>query len=161
VPFVYRGRYRDENIDSHEQDVTGQRARAFEWTERRGDFSGRSIWVESAWGDIIVVTSFGRSRLSEEELVAFAASVQHTEDAVWEAFVTEAAGGPGLHPDEGRTELARGQAGDLEWLLQNGPPIEGAGPAICREGDDLQTGLMRIELMDAAGHVTGCLGPGG
>lgn len=255
VPFIYRDRYRDENIDSHDRDVAGQRARAFEWTERSGDFHGRSIWAESTWGDIIVVTGYGRSPPSEDELVAFAASVQRTDDVAWEAFVTEAVGGPDLRPDEGRSELARGQAGGVEWLLQNGPPwsvrlndpniapgslraldpclklsdrrracvdiqgggttddwirstartekfpafamvsttgegaslrattamaeatvplvavpggglwgavivIEGAGPATCKEGDDLLKGLMRIDLLDAQGTVIGCLGPG-
>lgn len=86
----------------------------------------RSVWLESNWGDLVVVSASGTNPPSEEELIAVAASVRQAEDAEWAAFVETASGGPGLHPDPGRLELARGEADGLEWLLQTGPP-GGAG----------------------------------
>jgi hypothetical protein len=119
VPHIVR-RFPDRTVTSHDREVAGRPAVVVEWTDGDEGFGGRSVWVDSAWGDVVVVTAMGTPPVGEEELVALAASVQPTDETGWEAFVIEMTGGPGLHPDEGRTELARGQAGDLEWLLQNG-----------------------------------------
>jgi len=53
-----------------------------------------------------------------DDLVAVAASVESATREEWDAFVGRAGGGPGLHPDEGAVELARGTARDVEWLFQ-------------------------------------------
>ena len=119
VPHVHR-RFASRTVTSHDREVAGRPAAVVEWTDGDEGYGGRSVWVESAWGDVVVVTATGTPPAGEEELVTLAASVQPTDETGWEAFVVEATGGPGLHADEGRTELARGQAGDLEWLLQNG-----------------------------------------
>lgn len=82
----------------------------------------RTLLVESSWGDLIVVRATGERLPSADDLVAIAASVKPTDDAAWEELVTEANGGPGLHADFGRHELARGRIGGIDWLLQDGPP---------------------------------------
>lgn len=111
---------------SHTRDVDGRPALVTE--SNRLDLDGarrRSVFVEAEWGDLVIVSATGAQLPSEEQLVSLAASVRGTDDAAWERFVIEATGGPGLRADRGRTVLARGRVGDLEWLLQDGPP--GAG----------------------------------
>jgi hypothetical protein len=85
----------------------------------------RSVWLASDFGDVVVVAAKGPRVPSEDELVAIASSVEPTDDAGWESFIVEMTGGPGLRPDPSRHELARGQEGDVEWLLQDGPPPGG------------------------------------
>ena len=98
----------------------------------------RSVFTESAWGDVVVVSATGAQLPSEDELVALAASVRPTDEATWDTFVIEATGGPGLHADRDRTELARGTIGDLEWLLQDGPPGGGIVSSSATEAHSLR-----------------------
>lgn len=78
------------------------------------DVSGALVVVSVSMPDQSIVT--------EADLIAVAASVRMIDQKTWDETASrlkvEAAGGPGLHPDPGRTEIARGVAGDLEWLLQ-------------------------------------------
>jgi hypothetical protein len=108
---------------SHARVVEGRPALVAE--SHRTDLPGadrRSVFVESAWGDVVLVSATGAHLPTEDDLVALAASVQQSDQVSWDAFVIDATGGPGLHADRGRAELARGTIGDLEWLLQDGPP---------------------------------------
>ncbi|HEY8546787.1 MAG TPA: hypothetical protein VIL36_17120 [Acidimicrobiales bacterium] len=79
----------------------------------------RAVVTSTAGGDLLVVVARGAERPPADELVAVAASVEPAGPEEWEATVLEAQGGPGLHPDDGAVELARGTAGDIEWLLQS------------------------------------------
>lgn len=92
-----------------------------EWPEYP-DSNRLTVMVEASWGDVVVVSASGTTLPSEEELIAMAASVTSTDDVAWGELVTEANGGPGLHADLGRHELARGRIGAIDWLLQDGPP---------------------------------------
>jgi hypothetical protein len=78
----------------------------------------RAIATSTPAGDVLLVVARGEEQPSLDELAAVAASVEPATSAEWDALVERAAGGPGLHPDEGAVELARGSAGDVEWLLQ-------------------------------------------
>lgn len=101
--------------------------------EESGGQVERVVAVEAPWGDVVVVRSSWGRPVSEADLLELAASVEQTDEATWDAFVTEAAGGPGLHPDEGRVEVARGSVGKIEWLLQDGPAT---GGILATEPDD-------------------------
>jgi hypothetical protein len=107
----------------------------------------RSVWMESEWGDVVVVDARGRSVPSQDELVAIAASVREADAPTWDELVVEATGGPGLHADEGRTELARGTVGDLEWLLQDAP-IQDSGYEPGTEPDDSRVADPCLKLSD-------------
>lgn len=73
-------------------------------------------------GDLSVVRASGEVPLpTVEELVQVSESVRSVDAAAWDAFVVEASGGPGLHPDRGDAEVARGVQGTTEWLLQTTP----------------------------------------
>ena len=69
-------------------------------------------------GDVVVVVASGAVMPAEHHLVAMAASVRPSDDQAWEAFLLEARGVQGPSPDPGSVEIARGQAGGVEWLLQ-------------------------------------------
>jgi hypothetical protein len=88
--------------------------------ERAGDEGQamRAVATSTAAGDLLLVVAHGAVQPSVDELVAIAASVEPATGAAWDALVERAAGGPGLHPDEGAVELARGTAGGVEWLFQ-------------------------------------------
>ncbi len=58
--------------------------------------------------------------LTASDLIATAISVARASDAQWNALRERAFGGPGLNPDVGREEVARGTDGDADWLLQSG-----------------------------------------
>jgi hypothetical protein len=124
---------------SHALEIEGRPALVTE--SNRLDLPGarrRSVFVESAWGDVVVVSATGAHLPSEDELIALAASVRPSDDAAWDAFVIDATGGPGLHADRDRTELARGRVGDLEWLLQDGPPGGGVVSSSATDPDSLR-----------------------
>jgi hypothetical protein len=78
----------------------------------------RAVATSTPSGDLLLVVAHGASQPSVDDLVAVAASVESATREEWDAFVERAGGGPGLHPDEGAMELARGTAGDVEWLFQ-------------------------------------------
>jgi len=78
----------------------------------------RAVATSSPSGDLLLVVARGASQPSVDDLVAVAASVESATREEWDAFVGRAGGGPGLHPDEGAVELARGTARDVEWLFQ-------------------------------------------
>lgn len=50
----------------------------------------RAVFVRAAWGDLVMVVSFGRDGFSEQELVDVAASVRPTTEAEWQRFVAQA-----------------------------------------------------------------------
>lgn len=74
-------------------------------------------------GAVIVVSAEGPAAPSIDVLVDVAASVEPVDEARWEKFIDEAAGGPGLHADEGASEIARGEIDGMGWLLQTAPRI--------------------------------------
>ncbi len=78
----------------------------------------RVVVAATAWGDLSVTAARGPDVPNRDQLVRLAASVEKATPEEWVAFVTEAAGGPGLHADEGSVEVARGRAGEVGWLLQ-------------------------------------------
>ncbi len=107
---------------SHERTVDGRPGLVLDEAWEGYSVARRSVFLDAGWGDVVVVSATGETVPAEEELVTMAASVQPTDDASWERFLVEAAGGPGVHADPDRHELARGRIGELEWLLQDGPP---------------------------------------
>ena len=92
---------------------------------------GISRWLiaETAWGDQLVVSNHSARTTDAppptfELLARIAASVRQARPESWEALAQEAAGGPGLSANVGRTEIARGEANGLEWLLQTGDGVD-------------------------------------
>lgn len=89
-----------------------------------------TLLTETDWGDQLVVTSRSDAESDAptptvEQLKNVAASVAQADDANWNRLVEEAAGGPGLNPNVGRTEIVRGEAGGIKWLLQTGDGLDG------------------------------------
>lgn len=126
--------------------------------EGSGTPIGRSLWTTTAWGDVLVVGATGTDIPTEEELLSVADSVQRVEATEWEAFVEAAHGGPGLHADPGRVELARGETAGVGWLLQNGPP--GGGSML--GGDiDPTSGRGVDPCLKLSTRVRACAGSGG
>jgi hypothetical protein len=68
----------------------------------------------------VLVRAHGADLPSDEEMIDVTASVRTVDDAAWERFISEAAGGPGLHADPAETELDRGDVDGVGWLLQTG-----------------------------------------
>lgn len=112
-------------IEVHDVEAGGRPAMVLDDAPDELGYQERTVVLESGWGDVVVARSAGTSPATEEELLTLAASVEPADQATWDELVIEATGGPGLHPDEGRMELARGEAGGLEWLLQDGLPSDG------------------------------------
>ena len=73
---------------------------------------------------VVMVVAVGNAPPSPEQMLATAESVTPATPEEWEQFQVAAAGGPGLHPDEGRTVLATGTVDGLDWLLQTRPTNE-------------------------------------
>lgn len=67
------------------RDVDGRPAYVVERTEYEG--TSRTVWLEAAGGDLVVVTAAGVVLPSADELVAIAASVRPTDQATWDAAV--------------------------------------------------------------------------
>lgn len=74
-------------------------------------------------GDLLVVRTDGAPLLPTDDLLHVAASVTEAEAATWEAFTVAVQGGPGLHPDPGFDEVARGEQDGVTWLLQARPAL--------------------------------------
>lgn len=88
-----------------------------------GRWVNLTLVTDTGWGDQLVVTAeadleSGVAPPPFEQLTNVATSVGQADDATWGALVEEASGGPGLTPNVGRAEVARGKAGGIEWLLQ-------------------------------------------
>jgi hypothetical protein len=66
-------------------------------------------------GDLLLVSS---TDLDVAELDRVAGSVRVVDEAAWTAEAATARGGPGLRPTPGSTELDRGEANGIGWLLQ-------------------------------------------
>ncbi|HTO00447.1 MAG TPA: hypothetical protein VL068_07215, partial [Microthrixaceae bacterium] len=84
-----------------------------------------SVVVHDDSGSLVFVTVSDSTVVPEAEIFAIAESVRAVDQGTWDAGVEQLkvkiAGGPGLHPDPGSTQIARGKEGDLEWLLQTAP----------------------------------------
>lgn len=105
--------------------IGGRSAVVLEQTDIVG-WTSRAVWTQSEWGDTVVVTAGGQRGVpTAEHLQAVVAPVQRSEPSAWDAFVVEAAGGPGVRPDRGSVEITRGTAGGVDWLLQTGVPDDG------------------------------------
>jgi hypothetical protein len=78
----------------------------------------RSLVTNDASGALVVVTAYGPRMPADDELVTIAESVRPVDPAEWEQIQIAAFGGPELVPDAGESEIARGQADGVEWLLQ-------------------------------------------
>ncbi len=87
-------------------------------------FVSRTVLAHAPWGDLLMVGSGGPPDAvpTAEQLAEMLASVRQASAEEWEAYEVEAAGGPGLHPDDGAVEIERGAVagtdGDVGWLLQ-------------------------------------------
>jgi hypothetical protein len=147
LPLSERRPWRDLRWSARQ--VAGRPAMALHEIREEVDppFVRRAVWVESEWGDMVVVSALGTSAPDLDELAAIASSVRPTDRATWDDLVIEATGGPGLHADEGRTELARGTVGDLEWLLQDAP-IRDSGYEPGVEPDDSRVADPCLKLSD-------------
>ena len=118
----------------------------------------RTIWMEAPNGDLLMARASGLELPSREELFTLLEDVRPTDEASWEALVIEATGGPGLHPDDGRVEIARGTVGELEWLMQTGPLQI---PEVTEEGD-VTEGEMGIDpCLKLSNRRRACGGGGG
>ena len=69
-------------------------------------------------GDLVVVTA---TSLDHAALDRIAGSVTTVDETRWHELAERAFGGPGLHPDPGAEEVARGSAAGVDWLLQTVP----------------------------------------
>ena len=107
-------------VTTTEVDVGGRRGVVVEQVEEGGLTVRRTLVTEAPWGDLLLVATTGPADtvLPAEALATVAASARPATPEEWEAFTIEATGGPGLAPDPGAQELARGTVGDVEWLLQ-------------------------------------------
>lgn len=81
----------------------------------------RAVFAPDGPGAMTVVVATGLRIPDADALVDVAASVRVAGAAEWERFTIQSTGGPGLHPDEGEVELARGHEAGLDWLLQTSP----------------------------------------
>jgi hypothetical protein len=97
-------------------DVRGTAGLSVELGDRR-----RAVLVPTSWGDLLVVVATGAHAPPTSALVAMAASARQVDGARWAHLHVAAEGGPGLHPDPGAVELARGTVHGIEWLLQARP----------------------------------------
>jgi hypothetical protein len=108
-----------------------------------------TLFLESGTGALVVVTATGTRVPTNDELLALGASVHQVDDAEWDAARTAAFGGAELVADEGETEIARGEADGIEWLLQTrssarpegavgstGPETIGPLPPVAVQVDD-------------------------
>ena len=139
--------------------ISGQPAMAMEalFPDAPGSKT-RSVWLQARSGDVVVVTARGLAPPSPDELAALAASVEPANDDAWNTSVIAATGGPGLHADDGRAELARGTVGDLEWLLQNGPQ---GGGGLAGEGIDPNSLRGVDPCLKLSNRHRACAGPSG
>jgi hypothetical protein len=84
----------------------------------------RTVLTHAPWGDLLMAGGSGvpEGVPTADQLAEMLASVRQTTAGEWDAFEVEAAGGPGLHPDDGAIELERGTVtgadGEVDWLLQ-------------------------------------------
>lgn len=78
-------------VDTPFDDVTAVERRAIDgrpaYVVERTEYEGtsRTVWLESTWGDLVAVTAAGVDLPSVDELVAIAASVRPTDQAIWDA----------------------------------------------------------------------------
>ena len=120
-------------------EIGGRPGIVLEQDEPESGWTQRQVWRWADWG-IVVVTSDGSELLDEQTLIGLAEGVAPAEGDEWDRFVEQINGGPGLHPDRGRQEVARGTYDGLEWLLQTGPVgggnyIEGTDPRVFDDVD--------------------------
>jgi len=114
-------------------DVAGRPAMLI---ERRDNprYLDRTLITHAAWGDLLELSSSGTPDTvpTAGRMQAMLSSATRATTAEWDGLVTEARGGPGLHPDAGNVELARGRAPghELSWLLQAVPGRGGHGGSV-------------------------------
>ncbi|HET6950448.1 MAG TPA: hypothetical protein VFI47_08735 [Acidimicrobiales bacterium] len=126
LPLVRRVFHR-EDVTLTSTTVAGRPAVLAETIDVEYDNVHRAVLTHAAWGDLVMASSRGPSATvpTADQLVAMVASVRQATPEEWDAFVVEATGGPGLHPDDGAVELERGTVagtrGDVDWLLQARP----------------------------------------
>lgn len=86
----------------------------------------RTVVADTPWGDqlIAVANSSGpQDQLPTlEQLEEVVASTTEADTDGWAKLIEVANGGPGLNPDAGQSEVVRGEADGIEWLLQTGEP---------------------------------------
>ncbi len=134
----------------------------------------RTVWLEAPWGDVVVVAGDGPSPPSAAELLALAASVQPTDEATWDAFVVRANGGPGLHAAAPGTAVRADTGTEVvtaplvaipgselrSAVLSLDQPArpDCADPALGQPAPPVGDGTMRLEVLDAEGRPTACIG---
>ncbi|QYG91041.1 hypothetical protein HC251_00395 [Iamia sp. SCSIO 61187] len=75
----------DEHLTAETVEVDGRPAVVVD--RRSYEDEVRTVWLDSGWGDLVVVTALGRDLPTAEELVAIAASVRPTDTATWDRAV--------------------------------------------------------------------------
>lgn len=134
-------------------EVEGRPAVLFDGEARFG--SGlRSLVTNSETGALVVVTAYGEGLPTEQELATLAGSVRPIDEREWEEFEVEVSGGADLVADRGETELARGEADGVEWLLQTStfqPP----------PGAPEQSGVRVDECLKLSNRQRSCPNPSG
>ena len=104
-------------IDHIEEVEIGGRAG---WLSEGADSAGVVMALDG--GGVVVVNAVGDDRLAMEDVRRVAESIEEIGGAAWQEQVEDLNGGPGLHPDPARLELARGTFEGTEWLVQGSRP---------------------------------------
>lgn len=106
--------------EGHAVDVGGRPGVVVVWRSAwaDSDVRQRAVVSHDESGAVTMVVAGPGPEPSEAELLAMAATMAPADGATWDAFVAGQAGGPGVRPSDGATELARGTADGEEWLLQ-------------------------------------------
>ena len=86
----------------------------------------RTVVGDTSWGDQLIAVANSRGPKDQlptlEQLDEVVASTTEADADEWAKLIEDANGGPGLNPDAGQSEVARGEADGIEWLLQTGEP---------------------------------------
>lgn len=106
-------------------------------TERvSDDVVHRRVVAQTPWDDLAVVRATASpDSLSVDELLAIVTSMRQVTPDEWDRTVALVTGGGELRPDPSAVELARGRAGDIEWLFQAVPAgaLELGGDTVPRD----------------------------
>lgn len=97
-------------------------------------YERRTLITQAKFGGLVIVSASGETAPSAEELATIAESVSPVSDEEWADFVAASATSV-LTPDPGAVELARGTAGDVEWLFQARPRRDVNPPGMMIDGD--------------------------
>lgn len=97
-------------------------------------YERRTLITQPKFGGLVIVSASGETAPSAEELATIAESVSPVSEEEWADFVAASARSV-LTPDPGAVELARGTAGNVEWLFQARPRRDVSPAGLTIDGD--------------------------